>query len=632
MRIDPSKLVKQDKRFRARLIGVCLTVGIFVAVVYVAVSYRLTSDLLKKAEFSSLSLHIESISRHIFAHENITWSALSSDLNESSRGKQLHFPTKITFSNKNEDIIFLGNSKLPRDIFRHISARAPDGENEGQFSVDSKTYLWFQLSNEHHTITAIAASTSYDLTMKYVAKRLSLVTFIMLWVVVWLALTLSSYIAKRVEEKNEQLIRMATHDLLTGLPNRLYLVNIFEKYMNSDPDISLRGCMFVIDLDKFKEVNDSFGHSAGDSLLLEVASRLRDTLDEQLILSRVGGDEFMVWGQDLSLESAPQIAKTISEVCDQPVEINGLSINIGASIGIAHLPTHASEVEPLIVCADTAMYKAKRQKLSWVIFETADAINFKDKLSLRSYLPEGLKLEQFVLYFQPKVNLVTREILGLEALVRWQHPERGMMMPDTFIDIVETGGRVQEFGRYVISKAISQLYQWQKIGISLPIAVNLSPNNLLDLGLVGFISDTLTQFSVSPSLLEIELTENETSLNIDVIKTRLSEIKAIGVTIAIDDFGTGMSSLAYLSSIRVDVIKIDRVFVKDLMSNEKHKAIVATALSLSTHMQTSMVVEGIETSSQAELLISMGCSIGQGYLYYRPMSAEDIRKILSKRV
>jgi diguanylate cyclase (GGDEF)-like protein len=497
--------------------------------------------------------------------------------------------------------------------------------NKGTLTLNGEQFLRYSFIGSHFKIEFVKASSSKQLMMTMVARRLIILSAIILWLAIWFALAMSTLIAKRVQEKNDQLTHIATHDALTGLPNRLFLKQTLEQsliYSSSINKVS-EGCLMIIDLDKFKEVNDSFGHTAGDLLLKDVAKRLKLALKNNQLVVRVGGDEFVIWAPNASIEEAQHIAKNLVSVCDEPVMINNLAVNIGASIGIAHYPSQANTIELLMVCADTAMYQAKQHHQGWHLFDQVNNIDHKNRLSLRADLNAALSEKQIKLYYQPKINLQNYKTIGLEALARWHHPIKGLLTPDHFIELIEQSGRVQEFGRYIITSAIEQLAAWKKVDILIPIAVNLSPHNLLDPGLVEFISDTLEEHKIKPQLLEIELTENETSLNIELIKNSINAINKIGVVMAIDDFGTGMSSLSYIANLNVNSIKIDRAFVIDILTNEKHKAIVSATITLAQSLGAKMVAEGIENQEQLDLLISMGCHYGQGYLFSKPQTADN---------
>lgn len=315
-------------------------------------------------------------------------------------------------------------------------------------------------------------------------------------------------------------------------------------------------------------------------------------------------------------------------VCDTTVPLNGLEINTGASVGIAHYPSHTSNPETLISCADTAMYKAKKQRSGWSIYDNQNVLVNEQDVMLKADLNQAMLNSELILHFQPKVDMRNGNIVGVEGLCRWQHPRLGLLMPFAFINLIERSGKVQDFGRYIVKKAIEHASSWLNEGCSTPIAINLSPYNLLDPGLCAFIQQELIENKLPANLLQIELTENETCLNIKYIESALSEIRQLGIAIAIDDFGTGMSSLAYLNNLKANTIKIDKTFITDIETNKGHQAIVSSTVTLAESFKCDVVVEGVETRDQADLLLSLGCFIAQGYFYAKPMPEHNMKCLL----
>ena len=275
------------------------------------------------------------------------------------------------------------------------------------------------------------------------------------------------------------------------------------------------------------------------------------------------------------------------------------------------------------------MYKAKEQRSGWQLYDDQKVANHKQDLQLRAEINDAMLNNQLILHFQPKVDIQTGLIVSVEGLCHWQHPQLGLLMPFAFIELIEHSGKVQEFGRYIIKKAVEHVALWRQEGIFTPIAVNLSPYNLLDPGLDSYIKGLLNDYDVPAECIELELTENETCLNIKYIQGALDKLRHLGVKLAIDDFGTGMSSLAYLANLQANVLKIDRTFIKDIETNSGHRAIVASTVTLAESFGCELVAEGVETHSQAAILTSMGCKLAQGYLYANPMSEEQIKALLT---
>ncbi|MBJ7538712.1 putative bifunctional diguanylate cyclase/phosphodiesterase [Marinomonas transparens] len=644
---------QRDKSFRLRLIVVCLGVALLVSTIYVTVSYRLASDLGINAEQTSLHrqamlLHAELLEEGDEGEDNLEERMAELVnliyLNDHIRANSLYVEAR----SKDFDWTLSNNMSIYQivSLKKRLTIKKQESMNpmaNGVEKLDGQRFLWQVVEMQDYNILIIEAPKSIEEALSLIIRRLSITSIMIFWLAAWLAITISSWMTKRVQDKNDALARLATHDSLTGLPNRLYLTNLLQDLMPDTPlaelakvddaliEEQVSGSLFVIDLDKFKEVNDAFGHAAGDTLLKKVSQRISATLENNHTLVRVGGDEFIVWAPDLEIEKAILLAKELVLVCDEPVMINKLAINTGASIGICHYPTHATNAEALIIGADTAMYDAKQERTGWSLFNERDTEIDRLRLRLRADLGEALVQHQIKLYYQPKVELSTGRIASVEGLARWHHPTDGILTPHSFIDLVEHSGRVQEFGRYIIHAAITQLAEWQKQGVHIPVAINLSPYNLLDPGLLNFTLQLLDELRISPNMLEIELIESSTNITIEQIAPRLSKFKEAGIKLAIDDFGTGMSSLSYISSLNVDTIKIDRSFITEINIDPKKQIIVAAALTLANSFGNQTIAEGIENQAQLEMLKQMNCLYGQGYYFARPMPADEMFSLLQSK-
>lgn len=631
---SPTKLPR-DTTIRFRLIFACLSVSLLVSAIYVTVSYRLTSDIIFTAEFKNLAHTTMLVENALLNHPDS--STPHSEFNATTMITEPEVASVLQIQSQDYSRVLphLLNNEQALELLRLIQDQgSPDTQSEQVIRLANKSYIWFVHKGETFSITFIKEMTLLNAAFRLLAKRFLITSVIVFWIAVWLALTLSSIIAKRADDVNAALTELATHDPLTGLPNRLYLNQKIAKLSGGERDSEKinEACLLVIDLDKFKAVNDSFGHSTGDKLLVAVTERILTVVKAPCELIRLGGDEFIVWAPDLSLVQGKQLARDIIKVCDTTIPLNGLEINTGTSVGVAHYPTHTNNSEALISCADNAMYKAKKQHSGWQVYEKQSELNHQRDIMLRADLNNAMLNNELILHFQPKVDMRTGDIVGVEALCRWQHPQLGLLHPIEFIDLIDQSGKVQDFGRYIIRQAIIQASHWQQKGFRTPIAVNLSPYNLLDPKLATFITQTLNEHQLSASFIQIELTENETCLNIMHIQSGIDKIRQIGIEIAIDDFGTGMSSLAYLDNLKANTIKIDKTFISDIDTNQRHRAIVSSAVSLAESFSCNIVAEGVETKRQAELLISLGCHVAQGYLYAKPMEAIAIENLMKKGI
>lgn len=612
---------------RSKLIFACLAVSLLVSAIYVTVSYRLTSDVNMQAEVKSMRLLLSLIGREINNTgplQTVPLNTIKDLISEDETGVLVH----IRQSQETYTISHNFDKKVIEELMLIINKeRENEPTDEPLITLRNESYLWSVASEDSFTIFFAKEAAALDVVLSTIAKRLLITTIIVFWIAVWLALTLSSIIAKRADEINDTLTHLATHDSLTGLPNGFHLKELLLRFAHAQRDSSPldQTCLFSIDLDKFKEVNDTFGHSAGDQLLITMSHRISAILEKPCELIRIGGDEFIVWAPGFSLDEGKELAKKIIDACDTTIPLNGLEVNTGASIGFSHYPSHTDNLESLLSCADTAMYKAKKQRSGWEVYDAQNRISNERDIMLRAELNNAMLERQLVLYFQPKVDIRTGATVGVEGLCRWQHPTLGLLSPFHFIDMIEHSGKVQDFGRYIIQCAIEHASNWRKEHIDVPIAINLSPYNLLDPTLATYISQLLCDYELPSCAIEIELTENETCINIEHISSALNDIRNLGVKIAIDDFGTGMSSLAYLDKLKANTIKIDRSFVSDIDANRGHRAIIASAVTLADTFGCSILAEGVETQSQADALLSLGCFYAQGYFYAKPMCEHDIK-------
>ena len=424
---------------------------------------------------------------------------------------------------------------------------------------------------------------------------------------------------KRIEE---ELAHQSLHDSLTGLPNRVFLL---ERLSRTIQNLQASPALLLLDLDRFKDVNDTFGHHFGDLLLQRVAGRLRGRLRSIDTLARLGGDEFAILLPRTSEKDAVGTALGILEEFRNPFLLEDRSCEVGASIGIAIAPRHGKDPNTLMRRADVAMYKAKRSGGGFAIY-SADQDEYNPaRLELMSDLRTAIESCELVLYYQPKLNLKTRQPEGVEALSRWPHPRHGMIPPDRFIPMAEDAGLMGTLGRWVLDEAIGQNRQWREMGLNLGIAINASPRMLHDRKLYEAIRDRSGAAQSSLSWLTLELTEStlmqDPKGSIEVL-SRLRD--DFGLKISIDDFGVGYSSLSYIRRLPVDEIKIDREFVKDMVTCSEDAAIVKTIIDLGHNLGLSVVAEGVEDKETLEFLASLGCDQAQGYFIRRPAPAQDL--------
>ncbi|WP_339477689.1 putative bifunctional diguanylate cyclase/phosphodiesterase [Pseudomonas sp. RL_5y_Pfl2_69] len=424
---------------------------------------------------------------------------------------------------------------------------------------------------------------------------------------------------------NEELTQLALHDTLTGLPNRILLADRIGQAMSKVTEQG--GCfsLMFIDLDGFKPVNDAFGHHLGDRLLREVALRLREQLRSQDTLARIGGDEFVLLVRLLEPDDAPQVAARQVSLLSKAFRVDEHDLLISASVGIALYPGNGLSAEELLMNADAAMYHAKGTgKNGYSFFDASMNFNARKQLQLLQDLRQALVLQQFRLHYQPKFDASTGQPVGAEALLRWEHPQQGLLLPESFIDLAEKTGLIIPIGDWVLNEACRQMRVWFDQGYSgWRIAVNLSALQFCHTGLVDSVVEALERHRLPANSLTLEITETTAMSDADASMVVLQRLSQMGVDLSIDDFGTGYSSLMYLKRLPANELKIDRGFVRDLEHDSDDAAIVSAIVALGQALGLRIVAEGVETDTQQSFLTTLGCDSLQGFLLGQPLPAEQ---------
>lgn len=434
---------------------------------------------------------------------------------------------------------------------------------------------------------------------------------------------------KRVQK---QIRHQAYHDSLTDLPNRAFLLETLQRELDRSRRHSYVGAVLFIDLDHFKKINDSLGHPVGDVILQNVAQRLLRSCRSEDTISRLGGDEFVIVLPELdrTLESAAEramdVAEKVRHTLSQPVEVNEQFLNVTCSIGIAMFPENNVDVHALLRYADTAMYHAKGEGRDAIEFFSQNmASRVNRHLELENQLRLAIEQEQFVLYFQPQVDCMNNRIVGAEILLRWNHPEMGLVPPAEFIPILESSRLIIPVGFWIMKSAFRQVTAWQKAGIwqhDWRLGINISPRQFRDKTFVDDVKALIAQTGVNPSLIEFEITESIVIHNLDEAVETMNRLRLLGISFSLDDFGTGYSSLGYLKVLPVEAIKIDRTFVRDMCEDSHDAAIIDATLALSHRIGLSVVAEGVEQENQLHQLRELRCQSYQGFLFSRPVPAD----------
>jgi diguanylate cyclase (GGDEF)-like protein len=431
-------------------------------------------------------------------------------------------------------------------------------------------------------------------------------------------------LAQSLTEANRELTQLALHDTLTGLPNRTLLADRIDQAMSRVQEEGGCFALMFIDLDGFKPVNDAFGHHMGDLLLREVALRLREDLRSQDTLARIGGDEFVLLVQLTEQIDALNLASRQVGLIARPFRVAEHDLQISASIGIALFPGSGQNASELLMNADAAMYHAKNAgKNGYSFFDASMNSNARKQLQLLQDLRNAVEHQQFSLYYQPKFDAANGRPVGAEALLRWEHPTQGMLLPDKFIELAEKTGLIIPIGEWVLNEACRQMREWYVMGYTgWRIAVNLSAIQFCHAGLVQSVARALATHHLPANSLTLEITETTAMSDADASMTVLQELSEMGVDLSIDDFGTGYSSLMYLKRLPANELKIDRGFVRDLEHDSDDAAIVSAIVALGQALGLRIVAEGVETGSQQDFLTQLGCDSLQGYLLGHPLPAE----------
>ena len=486
----------------------------------------------------------------------------------------------------------------------------------------------FQLDAETQHVALAASRKAYE-AQKVARFWMYLLCGAALLVGVIVAAVVLRY-TTRISREREHL---AIHDALTGLPNRRLLLEYLEQALaHARRNKTLIGVLFI-DLDNFKRVNDTLGHAVGDQLICHVARRLRAAVRNEDIVARLGGDEFVVVISDVHAASQVlHVVDKILAVMVAPYQIAERELFNSCSVGIGVYPTDGTSSSDLLKNADTAMYHAKSSgKNRYHLYDAAMNAMAEEQLQLDTDLHYALERNEFVFHYQPQVNLNSGRTDTVEALIRWNHPDKGLLSPAAFLDMLEDTGEIIPVGRKLLGTACAQGARWHAAGFNdLSVAINVSSKEFWHQDLLANVHDALERSGLPPRSLQLELTEGILMGDMDVAVHKILDLKAMGVSIAIDDFGTGYSSLAHLKRFPLDVLKIDRYFIKDIRHDSVNEALVISILALCNGLNLDTVAEGVETRSQLDVLRKIGCPVVQGYLISRPVPADDVMALLQR--
>ena len=431
---------------------------------------------------------------------------------------------------------------------------------------------------------------------------------------------------------NRDLETLALYDHLTGLPNRCLIQDRMQQQLHTSKREQHPLAIIMVDLDRFKEVNDTLGHHVGDELLIQTGKRFQHMLRQADTIGRLGGDEFAVILPDTDARSARKVAGQLSKALDTPFNLDGATFRIYASMGIAAYPQHGDDIAELLRRADVAMYIAKRNRDGCFVYDPKQDKHTVDRLNLMADLHQALNKQQIQLFYQPKLDLRRGTIIGVEALMRWNHPEHGFVPPDVFAPTLEQTGLVKRYTSWVLETAYAQRAAWSAAGHELSMAVNLSMYNLHDTQLVGHIKALQEKWQPAPGKLVMEVTESAVMGDVFHVSGIMDELAGLGIEFAIDDFGTGYSSLSHLKRLPLNELKIDKSFVMEMAHEPDDETIVRSTIDLAHNMGLRVVAEGVETARTLQALKKLGCDQAQGFLIAKPATAEAIGQGLANRL
>lgn len=612
---------------------VLLALGMFGAVAYWVIPDAATSA-------DALLLH--QLSRELSAHLSRPASngVLNDGVLSALRRRLTGSETIVLVQNQRGQVLAVSSAANIAERSNHSRllqsarrAQATTRRRHGVLQVGAVRYNWASspIAGTTDVVTVLhPLSPEYARYSRILWMRLGATALFVMWVAVWAALVMSSVFARRLNEKNAALAYQAHHDSLTGLPNRTLLHLKLSVLIQEARQLGRPLALFVMDLNHFKDVNDTLGHSFGDHLLKLVGLRVDGALHDDTVLARLGGDEFAVALPGTDSKQAVAYALRVLNTLEQPFVIDGVTLDVRTSIGIAMYPEHGEAPDVMVQHADTAMYKAKKAAVGYRFYDPDDDPHSLRRLTLAGELRHAIEQDQLILHYQPKIDLHTGGPIGVEALVRWCHPAHGLVPPDDFISLAERTGLIRPLTEWVLREAVRQCHLWRRQGRYLSVAVNLSAHNLKHVCLPTEIGALLQAWDVPASALVLEITESAMMEDPDLATNIVRRLDKMGLRISIDDFGTGYSSLAHLQRLSVHELKVDKSFVMGMNADESNTVIVRSIIDVAHNLGCKVVAEGVENQNALRVLESLGCDVAQGYHISRPLAVDDLDRWLAQ--
>jgi len=534
-------------------------------------------------------------------------------------------PNQRPHGDPDDEVQEAARGEIVRKLTRLNADQVDARRKEGARAVEA--YIPVNAGRDAHVIGVLEIYLPYaPIAHSFAASNRAMTVLIMLGLILlWIALSAISWsVTRRLRRSNAENEHMALHDLLTGLPNRALFGDRAEHAISSARRSSEPVGIAIVDLDRFKEVNDTLGHRNGDDYLCHVATALADTLRPGDTIARLGGDEFGLVLPNVDVALARPILERVLETLAADVDVAGVPVSSEASIGIAFWPLDGTEVSELVQRADLAMHAAKETHQEILEYATELAHFSPERLALVSQLRHAIGADELILHYQPKLDLRTNRIVSVEALLRWQHPTRGLLLPADFLEVAESTGLIDPLTDWVLDHALGQLARWHAQGMHIDVAVNISARNLRNEQLAETVFSRLAEHDVGPGFLEVEITETALIADPRRAQAQLQRLRDQGVRVSLDDFGQGYTSLAQLGSLPLAELKIDRSFVAGMLTNSNDRTIVSTVIDLGHKFGLDVVAEGAESADILHALVELGCDTAQGFALAPALPADEL--------
>ena len=618
-------------RLRSQILFSVLGITVLAQLVFGFLSYRQITE----SRGDQLTIFLQYLNREVAERLTLPGNQYVSEIYLEELRRKFSTPDSILLIQKDNEILYIaGETDIDLSVIsQQLSQAYADKTKHGLIHHGDEDYYWAITplpDKDYHLVMLEPAANEETQIASTLKLRLLSTGAIILWLAVWVSLLLSSKISKQLDEKNEQLKHMALHDNLTGLPNRQLLNDRLKQLFLQAQREKLVFALFLIDLDRFKEINDTLGHQFGDELLKQVSQRLKSSTREKDSISRLGGDEFAVLLPHTDIAGAQLYAERILNAMDMPFVIDNISTESKASIGIAIFPEHATDVKELMQHADIAMYQAKKLQSGYAIYDHSQNKHSLRRLKLMSDLRTAVENKKIKVAYQPLIDRDQKNVSCVEALARWQHLELGDVSPDEFIPMAEQMGLIRTLTLQILEQAAQDCKKWQQQGYSFGININISTYCLQDFSLPDEIIDLLQQSGIDPANVELEITETALMHDLSRAGKILNKLSEAGLQLAIDDFGTGFSSLNYLKNLPIDTLKIDKSFILDMFNSSNNLAIVKTIIELGHNLNCKVVAEGVEDQKSIDSLTELNVDILQGFFYSRPLKPEKFQTWLDQ--